>query len=301
MNNIKYDGVFEGGGVKGIALIGALKRLEEEEVEFSRIAGTSAGAITAALVSAGYRAGEIKNILWKKDFNEFADIKTLTGQKWYRIIFSRHIWYFITVFLKAFGYGAFDTKNFYRWIRDLLKEKDVTDFKSCPTYLRVFAVDIVKQELLQFDKDCTPDLEVADAIRMSMSIPIFFRAKIKQDAFIVDGGVLANYPIATFGDKEELRTTIGFKLISKDETLPPRVPGNILSYFMRIFETMQVAHERIYVEKAKWARTIPIPTGTISVVKFDLTGEEKQFLWDSGYKAADKAIKEGLLTEQGRQ
>ncbi len=47
-----FDGVFEGGGVKGIALVGALKRLEEEGVSFGRVAGTSAGAITAALYAA---------------------------------------------------------------------------------------------------------------------------------------------------------------------------------------------------------------------------------------------------------
>ena len=49
MNNKKYDAVFEGGGVKGVALIGALERLEEEGIEFGRAAGTSAGAIAAAL------------------------------------------------------------------------------------------------------------------------------------------------------------------------------------------------------------------------------------------------------------
>ena len=74
MNNKKYDAVFEGGGVKGVALIGALKRLEEEEIGFGRVAGTSAGAVTAALVSARYKAEEIRDILWNKNFNDFANI-----------------------------------------------------------------------------------------------------------------------------------------------------------------------------------------------------------------------------------
>ena len=170
-----------------------------------------------------------------------------------------------------------------------------------PIYLRVFAVDVFNQQLLQFDKDVSPDLEVAEAVRMSMSIPLFFRAKVKKNALIVDGGVLANYPIATFSGKGSLVSTIGFKLISKDEILPPSFPKNILAYLMRIFETMQTAHERVYVEEPKCARTIPIPTGSIATIKFDLTEEDKKFLWDSGYKAADKAIKKGLLTEQGRK
>lgn len=301
MGKIKYDGVFEGGGVKGIALIGAIKRLEEEGVEFNRVAGTSAGAITAALIAGGYKALEIKDILWKKDFNDFANVSVFMQKKWYRIILSREVLNIIPLFFQMFGYGIFDTKNFYSWIKSLLKDKQVTDFKSSSNYLRVFAVDLVSQQLVQFDKDNSADEEVANAVRMSMSIPFFFRATVKEKAMIVDGGVLANYPIATFSDKECLKTTIGLKLISDEDTLPPRIPSNIFSYLMRIFETMQVAHERIYVEEAKWARTIPIPTGKISTIKFDLSEGEKQFLWDSGYNAADKAIKEGLLTEEGRK
>jgi len=300
MNIKKYDGVFEGGGVKGVALIGALKRMEEEGIEFGRVAGTSAGAITAALISVGYKAEEIKDILWKKDFNDFANVEVFIRKKW-RIIFSSYFFRLLSLFFSSAGYGVFATNKFYLWIKGLLKDKGVTDFKSVPGYLRVFAVDILKQQLLQFDKDTSPHLEVADAVRMSMSIPLFFGARIKKDALVVDGGVLANYPIATFSDNESLVSTIGFKLISKDENLPPSFPTNILAYLMRIFETMQTAHERVYVEEAKWARTIPIPTGTISTIKFDLTEEDKRFLWDSGYAAADKAIKKGLLTEQGRK
>jgi NTE family protein len=299
MPNKKYDAVFEGGGVKGVALIGALKRLEEEGIEFGRVAGTSAGAIAAALVSAGYRAEEIKDILWNKNFSDFANISIFKkrGLCGLLCVFP----YLLSLFFSSTGYGIFSTDKFYEWIKDLLEKKGVTDFKSAPIYLRVFAVDVLNQQLLQFDRDASPDFEVAEAVRMSMSIPLFFRAKVKKDALIVDGGILANYPIATFSTDGSLISTIGFKLISKDEILPPSFPKNILAYLMRIFETMQTAHERVYVEEAKWARTIPIPTGSISTIKFDLTEEDKKFLWDSGYMSADKAIKKGLLTDEGRR
>jgi NTE family protein len=300
MNNQKYDAVFEGGGVKGIALIGALKRLEEKNIELSRVAGTSAGAITAALIAAGYKADEIKDILWKKNFNDFANAKIFVKKRW-RIFFSWHIFNLVSLLFARTGYGIFSTDAFYEWIKGLLKTKGITDFKSCPIYLRVFAVDLLRQKLLQYDKDICPDLEVAEAIRRSMSIPLFFHAKVEKEALIVDGGVLANYPIDTFGDKDKLVSTIGLKLISKNELLPPSCPKNIFAYIMRIFETMQVAKERIHVKEAYWAKTIPIPTGKISTIKFDLTEKDKQFLWDSGFQAAEKAIKEGLLTEYGRK
>lgn len=298
---LKFDGVFEGGGVKGIALIGALKRLEEEGVVFGRVAGTSAGAITASLVAAGYNVDELKAIVWDKDFNDFADVRTLFSQGIWKFIFSRNVLRLWSVFVRWGGYGFFSTNAFYEWVKELLKDKGITDFKSLKTYLRVFAVDVINQTLVAYDKDTTPDVEVSEAVRQSMSIPLFFRGSFKENAFIVDGGVLANYPIDTFNDQGGLDTTIGLKLISDEQTLPPKVPSNILTYLLRIFETMQVAHERVHVEEAQWAKTIPIPTGTVSTIDFNLKDADKQFLWDSGYNAADKAIKENVLTDKGRR
>jgi len=301
MAKIIYDGVFEGGGVKGIALIGALKRLEEDDVVFSRVAGTSAGAITAALYAAGYTIDELKDIVWRKDFNDFADVRGLFGKGIWKFFFSRNVLRVIPVFFKWGGYGFFSTDAVYNWIKDLLLKKGISDFQSLKNiYLRVFAVDVVNQQLISFDKDSHATMEIAEAVRQSMSIPLFFKGKINGDSFVVDGGVLANYPIDTFNDQGGLGTTIGLKLISDDQKLPPRVPNSFLTYLLRIFETMQVAKERIHIEEAKWAKTIPIPTGTISTINFNLSENDKKFLWDFGYYAAQKAINEGVLTEKGR-
>ena len=58
-NNLKADAVFEGGGVKGIGLVGAVAVAEERGYQWVNVAGTSAGAIVAALLAAGYSAAEI--------------------------------------------------------------------------------------------------------------------------------------------------------------------------------------------------------------------------------------------------
>ena len=67
--------VFEGGGVKGIAYVGALRKLEERNIlgNIERVGGTSAGAINAVLVALGYTIEETQDVLWKLDFNEFMD------------------------------------------------------------------------------------------------------------------------------------------------------------------------------------------------------------------------------------
>src|SRR5437870_613228 len=69
----QVDLVFEGGGVKGIALVGAYSMLEEKGYVPHNVAGSSAGAIVAALVAAGYSAGELHDILTETKFSQFED------------------------------------------------------------------------------------------------------------------------------------------------------------------------------------------------------------------------------------
>src|SRR2546422_11291722 len=70
---LRVDGVFEGGGVKGIGLVGAASAIEAAGYEFVNLAGTSAGAIVATLLAAGYSATELKPIINGIDFNSFED------------------------------------------------------------------------------------------------------------------------------------------------------------------------------------------------------------------------------------
>ena len=67
--------VFEGGGVKGVAYVGVMEVLEQKNIlpQIYRVGGTSAGAINAALFSAGYGIEETREILMNLDFNEFKD------------------------------------------------------------------------------------------------------------------------------------------------------------------------------------------------------------------------------------
>ena len=70
----KVDGVFEGGGVKGIALVGAIAEVEKK-YEFINLAGNSAGAIVASLLAAKYTAAQIKEIINELDFKSFMDAR----------------------------------------------------------------------------------------------------------------------------------------------------------------------------------------------------------------------------------
>ena len=111
------DLVFEGGGVKGIALVGAYSVLEEQGYRPQTMAGASAGAIVAALVAAGYSAAELREILGGLDFLSFKD----RGWEDRLPALSRTI---STLKDK----GIYEGEAFIQWMSGLLEKKGVKTF-----------------------------------------------------------------------------------------------------------------------------------------------------------------------------
>jgi len=193
--------VFEGGGVKGIAYVGALKALEEMGIlsRIQRVAGTSVGAINAVLVGLGYTTEETRKILWDMDFNKFMDA-------------SGGFIGFMTNAFRLFGsYGWFKGDFCQNWIGELVKAKTgdarctfamaeamkkYRGFKS----MYFMTTNICTRFSEVFSAEKTPDVPIAEAVRFSMSLPFFFATKrygARQDVY-VDGGVLDNYPVKIF-------------------------------------------------------------------------------------------------------
>jgi NTE family protein len=308
----RVDLVLEGGGVKGIGLAGAYSVLEEHRFEPQNIAGTSAGAITAALIAARYGATELKDVVFSLDFKQFED------KAWEdRIpVFDRSA----SVLLDQ---GIYEGRRFYDWIKQLLADKGVRtfgdlvseEFADDPKYrsrLQVIASDVTARRLLVLPRDAgvlglDPDeLEVAEAVRMSMSIPIFFEPvrlkdpKSDQDHVIVDGGMLSNFPVWLFdcGDDEPPEwPTFGLLLVEPDPKTPieKRLPHDerewgvspLVAYIKSMAHTMMEAHDRLYLEKAQYARTIPIPTLGVGTTEFDLSRDRAEALYQSGREAAE--------------
>jgi NTE family protein len=175
---MKADAVFEGGGVKGIGLVGAVSVIENEGYVLENLAGTSAGAIIASLLAVGYSAKEIKRELEQLDYNKFKDEGLLD-----RIgIIGKGL-------SIGFEYGIYEGEFFENWLENLLEAKGKTTFGKIKTgyseekyryKLQVIAADITDKRLLVLPGDLKdfgydPDqFSISRAVRMSMSIPIFF-------------------------------------------------------------------------------------------------------------------------------
>lgn len=297
----KADAVFEGGGVKGIGLVGAVAVTEEKGFEFENVAGTSAGAIVAALIAAGYKADKLKQIIENLDYSEFKDKGLI--DKIPVIGFALSL---------GFEKGIYEGEFFENWLRNLLVKapnKPINTFSDLkteygdPRYrykLHVIAADIFRGRMLVLPRDIVDygidpdDLEVAKAVRMSMSIPFFFepvilKDKSDRDCYIVDGGVLSNYPVWLFDDGSEDPPwpTLGYKLVEPESDQPNTINGPI-TLFAALFSTMMDAHDARYIADANFARTIPIPTLGIRTTEFDISRKKSDNLYESGRKAAEE-------------
>ena len=225
-NDRKADLVFEGGGVKGIGLAGAYATIAERGFTPHGVAGTSAGAITAALVAAGYTADELADLVATMPYAEFKD------RAWEdRLPLVGHG---LSVLLDR---GIYEGKAFHAWIAEKLAAKGITRFGQlvdpdaedpAQRYrLRVIASDVTQRRMLVLPNDAhllglDPDeLEIAYAVRMSMSIPFFFEPvlhtnpKTGEEHLIVDGGMLSNFPVWLFDceGREPRWPTFGLMLV----------------------------------------------------------------------------------------
>ena len=310
------DLVFEGGGVKGIGLAGALATLEERGYQPQNVAGTSAGAISAALLAAGYTAAELKEIIISLDYRAFQD------RAWEDKVplIDRSLSLLLDL-------GLYEGDFFLEWIRERLEAKGVRtfadlvhpEFADDPKFrskLQVIASDVTTHELLVLPRDARklgidPDsLDVALAVRMSMSIPVFFEPvrfenpETGRTHVIVDGGMLSNYPVWLFdcddGSAPEW-PTFGMLLVEPKPSVSigarlPKArmegsgPHAVIDYVKSLAQTMMEAHDRLYVEQANYARTIPIPTLGVGTTEFDLPPERALALYDSGRWAAEKFL-----------
>lgn len=291
---MKIDGVFEGGGVRGIAHVGAICALAEKGYEWERVAGTSAGSIIAALLASGYSCSELKTIITDIDYNKFAK-RTFID----RIPFIGK------------GLSAWTTLGIYsnifieEWIEELLRKKGVHLFTDLPDLnkLKIIASDISNGKMVIFPDDL-PNygflnyrFSIAKAVRMSSTIPFFFEPvkwrtpKWKQPCYMVDGGILSNYPIWIFDSPSSPRwPTFGFHFVKDEIQADPAHYNEPISMFKGLFKTMMQAHDLRHLDKESKARTITIPTGSITSTNFELTKEEKEWLYNSGYNAANKFL-----------
>lgn len=273
----KY-GVFQGGGVKGIALVGALQVAEDRGVSFDGVGGTSAGAIVAALYAAGYTAAEMRLILEGVQFDSLLDRASC-----FRLALTKQL-------------GLYRGKLFQDWIHNHLAKKGVRFFKDCHKQLRIVATNLTERTIVVLDAESHPNLEVSEAVRMSMSIPFVFEPVQSGRNLMVDGGVLSNFPLSLFDGNE----TLGFRLHSRATSLP-FAPEGYREYLLAIMGAMLDGRDNYDVQTKRLAGLIEIDPGHFSSTQFKLNDREKADLYERGVSAASKFFVSPVNVDRSQQ
>lgn len=295
--------VFEGGGIKAFGILGALAEAERRGYTWANVAGTSAGAMIASLVAAGYTATDIKEMINDLNFSLLKDKGWLNRIPYIGPALS--LW---------FEKGLYKGDYLENWIREKLAAKGVVTFKDLVRKeyendprlrykLVVTATDVTRRKLLKLPHDIkdyhlSPDaLEVCKAVRMSASLPFFYKpCKLSftcsdhknKESYVVDGGVLSNFPVWIFDSDEENPPcpTFGFKIIESEEYLFPKM-NNPFDLIKAIVSTMLEAHDRLHeLDPKSKVRTIAIPSLGVKTTDFEMEPLLKEKLYQCGIQAA---------------
>ncbi|HSX06611.1 MAG TPA: patatin-like phospholipase family protein [Candidatus Saccharimonadia bacterium] len=303
MTDLFCDLVLEGGGVKGIGLVGAVETLHKAQYNFQRIAGTSAGAIVGSLLASGISVERLVELMQSLDYTKFQDESGILDHlglagKTASLIFQK---------------GIYQGIYLHNWLRDQLAELGVQTFadlkltepwaQKLPPEQRyklvVITSDVTQGRLVRLPWDykelygLDPDSQsVADAVRASMSIPFFYKPYKLQRRLLVDGGMLSNFPIDLF-DTTNQWPTFGLKLSSRSDALMHSNPtSNSFEFATAILDTLTNAHDRMHIDNpATQKRTIFIDTSDIKATDFSITPAQQHTLYQSGKTEAADFLK----------
>ena len=342
--------VFKGGGIRGLGYIGATRALFEALIMpgVKRVAGSSAGAVTAIVIGLGYQQESIASLVSGVDMADLEDTNGLSGvakfskllrngyinegdkllAKLREVIKSR-----ITAVINNYQQEhpenlaqlaalAIDPDHVtFKNISDLsqlIPEAGIKDIYITGTRLPG-AVDHTFQ-LEIFSIEDTPDMEVALAGRISISMPKFFKPVEWNGSQYVDGGCLKNFPIEIFDDVNNPRykpqsmykylgdhcqnlSTLGIRIDTDDvmrdllfsparsKTIRDRLIGNFIDHVAGLPCTKSNDNIEAAVREHYCHTTCQLNDEKIALTDFKLTDEKKNRLIQRGYQDMSAWIK----------
>src|SRR5699024_7923403 len=271
--------------------IGVLESLEEHGYELERVAGTSAGAIMAGFIAAGYTKEEITNFMEELSLDSFLDAPKIVQ------LFPFTKWFFLYKQL-----GLYYGNKLEKWLYEKLAQKNIYTFSDVKKgSFKIVVSDISEGKLIVLPDDLeevygqsASTFSVARGIRMSAGYPYFFmpkkiRNKAGGKSLIVDGGLLSNFPlwISDADRARRKRPTIGVKLTSSEIPTPSKKIKNALDMLQALFSTMLEAHDNRYISKNKQKHIIFIPVSDKDTLNFSMNDEQIQLYIQEGYEKAN--------------
>lgn len=292
-------GVFEGGGCRGSAHVGAFEAAVRCGVNFSEVAGTSAGSIVAALVGAGATPEYLLRTVAYLQFNSLlSDAKGRIATPWMARVVSPLLRGSKRLLGRIARKGsAHSSERIQQWVDDRLAEllphaARPVKFKDLLLPTWIVATDLSGRRAKVWSTKDTPDENVGFAVRCSCSIPLFFEPVEAGSDLYVDGGMLSNLPAFVFADERKNALSLGGRILGfrLEGDVAHTTEWNIGWLVNRLIDTAISGATAIQRSLLSSVSTVHIPTGQVSSTNFDIPAADVEFLLNSGRSAVRKFI-----------
>ena len=285
----EYFCIFGGGAIRGLAYLGAMQAMQELGVTIKAFAGSSVGAVFAAFASLDYTYDEFREIFNEVNFDLFRDVRFDLAKK-FAISKGEHFlnWIRCGIEKKYYGEKYEKSKNEPVTFKDIEKDFFVitTNINGCEPYI--------------FSKYTTPDFEVAQAVRISTSLPGLLEPFEYDKKVLIDGDMMKSWPMWRVCEilcPKDSRI-IEFRL--EGGKYWPDVKNSV-EYLNAVFATLSnFATDYImqtYQPKDKFDY-VKIDTDHILPVQFTLPQEEREKLIQLGYDTTIDYFKKTLLQKK---
>jgi len=263
-----------GGGMCAIAHVGALIELSNH-IPLKAVKewmGVSAGSLMAMCLCIGYTLKELEEFSLKFDFTNIREYDSVPG------------------WLLHFG---IDTgERLHKLVEACLHVKGLSSectFKDCydkfGTTLRVVATDLNDAKAVHYSPKDTPNYRIADAVRASMSFPYYFQPHIcpVSGHYLIDGGVISNYPLFVLPEEEHSRT-LSLLISGGVDTTIDLKDAEIEEVIIRPIRMVLAAKQELEM-KFYDAQSIQIKLTKFNILEFSFNEETKNSIIEIGKKA----------------
>jgi len=311
--------VFEGGGTLIVLYSGAARALERRGVlqQVERVAGASTGSVMATMVALKMSAErietELENLDWsripqKHDHEPHAkwsikgELDKLTGGN------------FVSMHRLFSHYGFYSNTYFHEWLEGIVGSATGNPRATFAELraggyrdLHVIGSNVSKHTSEVFCADTTPDVAVADAVRISTAIPLFFEAvqfdgrKFGEGDYYTDGGFTDNYPLWIFDHAPYAKNnpyyiddvnweTLGFYHFTPADIQQNKEITGLLSYIENLMATVARAKDlALRYAQVMLRRTVMMSDCGVGQTDFDMkpTDERYKKLFATGEEATE--------------
>ncbi len=263
--------VLSSGGIKSLSYIGAIQKLQENNITFASISTCSMASLLGACIASGISLEEFEEKVLATDFNKLKVRKNFLP----------------FIHLKSYPFSEFKTPDFSKIIKDFLG-KDLT-LGELDIPFATAAVDLHQQRILVYSSDTHPEMKVGEIIKIATAIPPFYDPYEKGKRLLVDAAIASQSPVWIATNYPG-----NYPIIVLKPADPPtsKYLDNFGKFIGRLFSSSVSSYDHFINSQIPRAIQIDINCGEREALDFDLSKNDIKSLMLEGESAVERKLKD---------